>query len=110
MSLTKLQKILEKDRITKADIRIAYPLLRVWEERLKLLRDSIKEVVKEKEEIALSESRKLVMETVSIESVSLKSIRESMPGEEGEIVVSALRQKGAVRKTYVERMVERCSA
>lgn len=102
-----LDDLFEKDSLSAEDVRGGYSKLRVWEEKLRGLRDSVKEAVEREGEIQLSEHRKLVLEQVSSETLSKSSVMESYGKEEGVKVLQSLRERGAIRQSESTRMVER---
>ena len=102
-----LDDLFEKDSLSAEDVRGGYSKLRVWEEKLRGLRDSVKEAVEREGEILLSETRKLVLEEVSSETLSKSSVIEAYGKEEGQKVLQSLREHGAIRLSESTRMVER---
>lgn len=102
-----LDDLFEKDSLSAEDVRSGYSKMRVWEEKLRGLRDSVKEAVERDGEILLSEHRKLVLEQVSPETLSKSSVIEAYGKEEGQKVLTQLRAHGAIRENESTRMVER---
>lgn len=99
--------LFEKDVLTAEDVRAGYGRLRVWEEKLRSLREAMKETVAQDGEVALSDTRRLVIEEVTAETLSKSSVLEAYGKDEGKSVLASLDAHGALRTSVSRRMVER---